>query len=160
MNRSSTHLSCVILADRSSVYRALIDARDVSHWMVPDGMTGHVHVFDAREGGGFRISLVYDAPTSAGKSDSQTDTYHGHFVRLVPDELVVEVMEFETADASMAGEMTVTFTLRDVEGGTRLDAVHNNVPPGILPDDNETGWRMSLDRLKRLVEARRSSSAD
>jgi hypothetical protein len=28
---------------------------------VPDGMTCHVHAFDAREGGSFRISLTYDA---------------------------------------------------------------------------------------------------
>jgi hypothetical protein len=31
--------------------------------MVPESMTSHVHSFEAREGGEFRISLTYDAPT-------------------------------------------------------------------------------------------------
>ena len=73
---------------------------------------------------------------------------------MVPDdEVVVEVMEFETADDSMRGEMTVTFTLTDADGGTDVLAVHDNLPPGLSPADNETGWRMALDKLAALVEA-------
>lgn len=138
-------------ASRDRVYRALIDARAVVTWMVPDGMTSEVHAFDAREGGAFRISLTYDAPTATGKTSAHTDTYHGRFVRLVPNEQVVEVMEFETDDPAMRGEMTVTYTLTDADGGTELRAVHEGVPPGVSPADNETGWRMSLDKLETLV---------
>jgi len=61
-------------------------------------------------------------------------------------------MEFETADATMRGEMTVTFTLSEADQGTDLVAVHENVPPGVSPADNETGWRMSLAKLATLVE--------
>ena len=50
-------------------------------------MTSHVHEFEAREGGSFRISLTYDAPTGTGKSAAHTDTYHGRFVKLAPDYL-------------------------------------------------------------------------
>lgn len=151
---SSTRVSCHIHAPRAAVYRALLDARAVENWMVPTGMTSQVHEFDAREGGRFRISLTYDEPSAAGKSSAHTDTYHGRFVKLVPDQLVVEVMEFETEAQDMRGEMTVTFTLTDADGGTELVAEHDNVPPGISPDDNELGWRMSLEKLKRLVETR------
>ena len=45
---------------RATVYRALLDADAVETWMVPTGMTSHVHAFDPREGGAFRISLTYD----------------------------------------------------------------------------------------------------
>jgi hypothetical protein len=62
-------------------------------------------------------------------------------------------MEFETADEAMRGEMTATFTLVEADGGTELLAVHDNVPPGVAPADNELGWRMSLAKLARLVEA-------
>lgn len=79
--------------------------------------------------------------------------YHGRFVTLVPDQQVVEVMEFETTDPAMRGAMTVTFTLTDADGGTDVRAVHDNLPPGIAPADNETGWRMALDNLAALVEA-------
>ena len=139
---------------RPVVYRALLDAGAIAVWMVPDGMTSHVHAFDAREGGSFRISLTYREPTQTGKSSAHTDTYHGRFVKLVPDEGVVEVMEFETADPGMRGEMTVTFTLTDADGGTDIHAIHEDLPPGLSAVDNEAGWRMSLDKLAAFVEAR------
>ena len=88
-----------------------------------------------------------------GKTTAHTDTYHGHFVKLVPDEQIVEVMEFETADPAMRGEMTVTFTLTDAGGGTEISAVHDRLPPGLSPADNETGWREALAKLAALVEA-------
>jgi uncharacterized protein YndB with AHSA1/START domain len=83
-------------------------------------MTCHVHAFDAREGGSFRISLTYDAQTGSGKTSAHTDTYHGRFVKLVPNEQIVEVDEFETEDPALRGAMTVTITLADANGGTDL----------------------------------------
>jgi uncharacterized protein YndB with AHSA1/START domain len=83
-----------VKAPRAMVYRALLDARAVATWKVPTGMTSHVHAFDAREGGCFRVSLTYDEPTGTGKTTAHTDTYHGHFVKLVPNEQVVEMVEF------------------------------------------------------------------
>ncbi|MCB0126969.1 MAG: SRPBCC domain-containing protein, partial [Caldilineaceae bacterium] len=130
---TTTRLTQHINAARPQVYQALIDPTSVMTWMVPDGMTSHVHEFAARVGGRFRISLTYDAPTDIGKTTAQTDTYHGHFVELVPNERVVETMEFESDDPTMQGEMTVTFTLFEVDGGTDLLADHDNVPPGIAP---------------------------
>ncbi len=151
--RASRHVN----ASRANVYRALLDARAVATWMVPSGMTSHVQMFDAREGGLIRISLTYDEPTGIGKTTAHTDTYHGHFVKLVPNAQVVEVLEFETADPAMRGEMTVTFTLIDAEGGTDVLAIHDNLPPGLSPADNETGWRMALDKLAAFVEPGRQT---
>lgn len=150
---SSTRIQVRIRAPRPRVYRALLDARAVRTWMVPDGMSSHVHAFDAREGGIFRISLTYDAPTGTGKTTAHTDTHHGRFVKLVQDEQVVEVVEFETSDPTMRGEMTIAITLADADGGTDVLAVHDGLPPGISPADNELGWRMSLGKLAALVEA-------
>ena len=128
---SSTRISCHINALRAAVYRALLDPLAVAKWKVPDGMTAHVHTFDAREGGVFRISLTYDAPTDSGKTTTNTDTYHGRFVKLVPNEQVVEVDTFETADSALQGEMTSSITLADADGGTDLFAVHEGLPPGL-----------------------------
>src|SRR6266404_6127287 len=150
---SSTRISQRINAPRAIVYRALLDADGVAKWKVPTGMTCHVHTFDAREGGSLRISLTYDAPAGAGKTTAHTDTYHGRFVKLVPNEQVVYVAEFETTDPALRGEMTITITLADAEGGTDLLAVHDGLPPGVPLADNETGWRMSLAKLAALVEA-------
>jgi uncharacterized protein YndB with AHSA1/START domain len=150
---SSTRVSRHVRAPRARVYRALVDADAFAKWRVPDGMTSHVHAFDGREGGTFRISLTYDAPTGAGKTPAHTDTYRGRFVKLVQNERVIEVVEFETADLALRGEMTITITLADADGGTELLAVHDGLPPGLSPADNETGWRMALAKLAALVEA-------
>jgi uncharacterized protein YndB with AHSA1/START domain len=117
-------------------------------------MTCHVHEFDSREGGYFRVSLTYDSPAAMGKTTAHTDTYHGRFVKLVPNKQVIEVDEFETTDPGLRGEMTITITLTDVEGGgTNILAVHEGLPPGLASADNEEGWRMALAKLAKLVEA-------
>jgi uncharacterized protein YndB with AHSA1/START domain len=120
-------------ADRHDVPRACI--RRARGWLFPD------------------LSLTYEAPTRTGKTTAHTDTYHGRFVKLVPNEQVVEVDEFETEDPALRGEMTITITLADADGGTDLFAVHDGLPRGVSPADNETGWRMALAKLAALVEA-------
>jgi uncharacterized protein YndB with AHSA1/START domain len=151
---TTTELTRLIRAPRAAVYRALLDAEDVRRWMVPDGMTSEVHTFDAREGGGFRISLTYTTPGAAGKTSAHTDTHHGRFVRLVPDTEVVQVVEFETDDPRMQGEMTISYSLGDADGGTVLVGRHENLPPGVSAADNELGWSMSVGKLAALVEGR------
>jgi uncharacterized protein YndB with AHSA1/START domain len=155
---SSTRITRLIKAPRATVYDALIDPAAVARWRVPAAMTAHVHEFDAREGGALRISLTYDAPERAGKTAGRTDTYHGRFVKLVPNELVVEAVEFETDDPALRGEMTITISLHDADGGTELVAVHDQLPSGVSPADNELGWHESLTRLAALVEPRGASA--
>ncbi len=153
----STQISRHVSASRPAVYRALLDAGAIAKWRVPAGMTSPVHEFDPREGGGFRVSLTYDAPVGTGKSAPHTDTYHGHFVKLVPNEQVVEVFEFETADPALRGTMTMTTTLTDADGGTDVLVVHEGIPDGVPAADNETGTRMALASLAQLVEANERS---
>ena len=154
---STTRVTRHIRAPRAAVYGALLDPESVRRWMVPDGMTSEVHTFDAREGGTFRISLTYEEPTDTGKTTAQTDTFHGRFARLLPDTEVVQVVEFETDDPALQGAMTITYTLADRDGGTDLVGVHEDLPPGVPPADNELGWRISVDKLARLVEHGRAT---
>lgn len=149
---TATWTSREIRASRGRVYRALLDPEAVARWRFPEGMTCVVHSFEPREGGAFRVSLTYCAPTDAGKTSSQTDTYAGHFARLVPDREVVEVIEFETADPELAGEMTMTTVLGDAAGGTEVTVHHEGIPPGVSVEANELGTRMALDNLAALLE--------
>jgi uncharacterized protein YndB with AHSA1/START domain len=139
----------VLRAERAVVFRALTDPAMIARWRFPDGMTS---VIEQQDDGTFRVTLTYESPDGQGKTTARSDTYRGRFTRLVPDELVVEVDEFETTDPLFAGEMTMTITLREEDGGTELTAVHEGVPAGVPPEDNELGWRMALDRLATLVE--------
>ncbi|MGW2958620.1 SRPBCC family protein [Streptomyces sp. NPDC001220] len=151
---TSTRVTRRVQAPPAAVYRALLDPEAVAAWRTPDGMTARVHAFDAREGGEFRVSLDYDDPGRAGKSGGHTDTYRGRFARLVPDRLVVEVIDFETADDAVRGTMTMTTSLTAAGGGTDIEVLHEGVPEGVRPEDNELGTRMALDNLARLVEGR------
>ena len=139
------------------MYAALIDPGAVQRWMVPDGMTSEVHTFDAREGGEFSISLTYDDPGAAGKTSGGTDSFHGRFVRLVPDTEVVQAVAFDTDDPTVAGEMTITYRLTTAGDGTDVTGIHEDLPPGVSPEDNELGWSMSLAKLATLVEATQTS---
>jgi uncharacterized protein YndB with AHSA1/START domain len=149
---SSTRVSQRVKAPRAAVYRALLDPKAVAAWRVPNGMTSEVHAFDAREGGSFRVSLTYDAPTGTGKTTAHMDTYHGHFVELVANERVVEVIEFETTDPGLVGQQRITTTLSDADGGTDVVVVHDGLPPSVPIGDNELGTRLSLAKLAELVQ--------
>jgi uncharacterized protein YndB with AHSA1/START domain len=146
---STTRVSTQLRAPRDAVYRALTDPETIARWRVPDGMATAV---ERLGDDGFRMTLTYETPDQQGKSTVHSDVYRARFTRLVPDELVVEVDEFDTDDPALAGEMTMTVTLREHDGGTELSAVHAGVPPGVNPADNELGWRMALARLAALVE--------
>jgi uncharacterized protein YndB with AHSA1/START domain len=146
---STLEISRLLKAHPDAVYRALTDPAAIARWRFPDGMTSLVEPQDDE---GFRVTLTYETADGQGKTTSRSDSYLGRFTELVPGERVVEVDEFETADPLFAGEMTMTITLRQQDAGTELTAVHEGVPPGIPPEDNELGWRMALDRLAALVE--------
>ena len=148
----STRICYHVNAAREKVYRALIDADAITKWKFPLGMTCVVHSFEGYEGGTFRISLTYDESAEIGKTSEHTDTYHGRFVKLVANEQVVEADEFETEDPGLQGEMTISITLSDADGGTDIFAMHDGLPPKLSATDNESGWRMALAKLADLLE--------
>ena len=150
----TTKVSRIIKAPRPQVYRALLDPEAVPTWLHPEGMSCQVHAFEPREGGRFHLSLTYLEPSQAGegKTSDRTDAFRGRFVRLVPDQLVVEAIEFDSSSDRFSGEMTITISLEDVAGGTRITWLHEGVPEAISPRDNEAGSTMALENLARLLE--------
>ena len=154
MTRAGTQVSRIIKAPRRAVYKACLDPAALARWRVPDNMTARVHVFDAHEGGTYRMSLTYKDPTQSpgGKSSEDTDTFQGQFVELVPDEKIVEAITFESDDPGFSGEMKMTTRLADADGGTEVTILCQGLPAGVRPEDNETGTRQSLRKLAALLE--------
>jgi uncharacterized protein YndB with AHSA1/START domain len=74
----------------------------------------------------------------------------------VPNEQVVETFEFETAAPELRGQMTMTTTLADADGGTHVSIVHDGIPDAVPAADNEMGTRIALDKLAILVEGNRN----
>lgn len=46
--------------------------------------------------------------------------------------------------------MVVTFEAED--GGTAVSILFKDIPPGIRPEDNESGTQSTLEKLARYVE--------
>ena len=152
----SLRVSRIIKAPRAKIYQALLDPEAVAAWMAPDSLRGRVHHFEAWEGGQFRISLMSQNPDDGqrGKTSDDTDTYHGRFVELIPNEKIVEAIEFESPEPGRAGEMRMTVTLAEVAGGTEVALVYENMRASIRLEDNERGSREALGKLAALMEGR------
>jgi uncharacterized protein YndB with AHSA1/START domain len=137
--QASTRVTEIIKAPRKAVYQACLDPDSVAAWRAPDNMKGHVHAFDAREGGTFRMSLTYQDPkhSPGGKTSEDTDTFQGKFIELVPDEKIVEVIKFESRDPRFAGEMKITTSFTDTDEGTEITVLCQDIPAGIRLEDNE-----------------------
>ncbi|MBC7814776.1 MAG: SRPBCC family protein [Burkholderiales bacterium] len=150
----STRVSQIIKAPREVVYRAFLEPDAVASWLPPDGMTGHVHTFEPREGGKFRLSLTYKNPAESlgGKSSADTDTVEGTFAELLPNEKIVWVSEFESDQPEFAGEMKITWSLADADGRTEVTALCEDIPTGIRLEDNEMGSKSSLQNLAAFIE--------
>jgi len=71
---------------------------------------------------------------------------------MVPNERIVEAVEFITEDPAFSGEMTITTTLTGVPKGTEVTILCENVPVGIGPDDHEQGMTSSLENLAAFTE--------
>src|SRR5262245_6575466 len=123
-------------------------------WLPPGDMTGEIHAFDSRVGGGYRMSLFYPPTERAfrGKTSEREDMLSVRFVELSPPRRIVETVSFHTTDPTLLGQMTLVATFDEVSGGTQVTLAFENLPPGLRPEDNEAGARLSLDQLARRVE--------
>ena len=153
-SRGSTLNSKLIKASPAAVYRAFTDPAALAVWLAPEGMSGTVHRFDARAGGGYQMSLYYPASeqTARGKTSAREDRYTARFVELTPPRRIVEAITFDSVDPAFAGEMIMVVTLEAEDGGTRVSILFKDLPPGIRPEDNEAGTQSSLEKLARYVE--------
>jgi uncharacterized protein YndB with AHSA1/START domain len=149
-----TRTSRVIKASREALYRAFTDPAALAVWLAPDEMTGHVHEFDARVGGGYRMSLFYPAAEHGyrGKTAEREDRFTARFVELTPPSRIVQAITFDSTDPSFVGEMTMVVTLEERDGGTEVTILFERIPPGIRPEDNDAGTRSSLEKLARYIE--------
>jgi uncharacterized protein YndB with AHSA1/START domain len=152
--------SRIIAAPRSAVYAALVEQDALAAWLPPDGMRASFERFDPRPGGSYRLTLTYqDAADAAGKTTTDTDVVEGRFVELVPDVRVVQAVDFASDDPAFAGTMTMTWRLTDVEAGTLVEFIADDVPAGISAEDHATGLASSLANLAAHLSWSRSSAS-
>jgi uncharacterized protein YndB with AHSA1/START domain len=153
-SRASTRNSKWIKATPEALYGAFTDPAALAVWLAPGDMTGEIHRFDCRVGGGYQMSLYYPSSekTFRGKTKDREDRYTARFVELTPPSRIVEAITFDAVDAAFSGEMIMVVTFEAEDGGTTVSIVFKDIPSGIRPEDNEAGTQSSLEKLARYVE--------
>ncbi|HEY3696194.1 SRPBCC domain-containing protein [Phenylobacterium sp.] len=151
----TTSVSRVIRAAPEDLYAAFLDPAALLAWLPPGRMTGRMHAFEACVGGGYRMSLFYPADEQAfrGKSAEREDRVDVRFVELSPPHRIVQTAVFDTPDPALQGEMWMVTTFEPVPGGAKVAIRHENLPPGLRPEDDQAGSQISLDQLARWIEA-------
>ena len=143
---STTQNSKFINAPPEALYRVFTDPEALAVWLAPSEMTGKVHSFDLRVGGGYRMSLFYPSSEKEfrGKTSEKEDRFTSRFVELSPPKRIVQAITFESSDPAFAGEMIMDVAFEAEAGGTRVTVLFKNIPSGILPEDNEAGTQLTL----------------
>jgi len=132
----------VFAAQPERVYKAFVDADALVKWLPPNGFTAKCHSFDAKVGGGYRMSFTN---FTTGKGHSFAVKY----TELTPHERIRHMDKFD--DANLPGEMTVTITFKKVSVGTELNIVQEGIPDVIPTEACYLGWQDSLVLLEKLV---------
>ena len=144
----------MIRAAPEALYLAFVDRDALVEWLPPAEMTGEIHAFDARVGGGYRMTLRYPSTGDhvPGKTSAHEDAVDVRFLELSPPHRIVESVRFDSADPAFGGEMRLTVTIEPVDGGSEVTLAFDDIPPGVRPEDNDTGARESLTQLARRFE--------
>ncbi len=138
------------------VFAALVDRDALETWLPPDGMTGRFERFDPSPGGSYRLVLTYREPGgSRGKSSADSDVVEVRYLDIVPDDRVVQAVDFVADDPALAGTMTMTWTVCADGDGTRVEIIADDVPDAISAEDHAVGLASSLDNLAGFIEPHR-----
>lgn len=140
---NKVQLHRILSASPERVYRAFIDPHALVKWLPPHGFTAKVHEFDARVGGGYKMSFT-------NFSTKHSHSFSVKFDIMKPGELLKHTDKFD--DPNLPGEMQVTVTFRKVMCGTELIVTQEGIPAAIPIEMCYLGWQQSLNVMAQLVE--------
>ncbi|KAI5912128.1 SRPBCC family protein [Thauera sp. 2A1] len=143
MPTGTVHLHRVLRTTPDKVYRAFTHGAALAKWLPPHGFICHVHHFDGKVGGTFKMSFE-------NFSTGHRHSFGGEYVKLTPGEVVEYTDRFD--DPNLPGEMRVTVKLREVSCGTDVHIEQAGIPEAIPVEACYLGWQESLFQLASLVE--------
>ncbi|AIC93098.1 SRPBCC domain-containing protein [Shouchella lehensis] len=151
--RRTDSASRIIVASPQTIYQSFLYPQALVSWLPPEGMSGHIDMFDPREGGTYRLTLTYEMDHSnPGKTSENTDVSQVKFLELVPNKRIVQSVKFHSDDQEFLGEMKQTWLLESISEGTKVTIICENVPEGIRKEDHDTGLRSTLENLATFTE--------
>jgi uncharacterized protein YndB with AHSA1/START domain len=132
-------------APRSLVFKAWTDPEHMARWFGPKGFTSTVvGKIDVRPGAPYRIHMR--------GPDGDDHWSQGVYRELVEPERLVFAGCWADAEGQPKGpETTVTVTLEDLEGKTRLTLRQRIFESVTARDAHRGGWTSSLERLAEYL---------
>src|SRR5690554_1586849 len=154
MDRTSIN-SKEIQADIETVWNAFTEKKALEYWLAPYGMTGKIHDFDLKVGGGYEMSLYYKDNKTQGKTSGNEDRFSATFTEIKPFERIVQTINFQSDNSKFKDEMTMQVQLDKLDtNSTKVTIIFRNIPTGIDPKDNEDGTEQSLQNLAKFIESK------
>lgn len=140
-------------APRELVFKAWSSSEYLSKWYVPEGCATTIFNFEFKQGGIFHHKVR--------SIEGEGCIFNGEFLEIIENEKIVYILRFcnekgniiSAAEAKMEGpdETTVTVTLEDYEGKTKL-TLHQTVSEEWAKKmGSYNGWLEILDNLKNYL---------
>lgn len=148
-------ISRIFATSPGTLYQAFMSPESLIKWMPPAGMTGKMDHFEPKVGSGYRMTLTYEEEhASPGKTLDDTDTVEVTFLMLIPNKKIAATANFETNLPDLVGQILMTWYFEEVQAGTKVTIIMENVPVGILKADHIEGLNSTLDNLEKFIQSK------
>ncbi|MGH6873775.1 MAG: SRPBCC family protein [Aestuariivirgaceae bacterium] len=131
-------------AEREKVFRAWTDQKLLAQWMAPGDMTIPSATVDAREGGGYRITMR--------AKEGKELTVSGQYCEVKPAERIVMTWAWEEEQGH--GPVTcITIELKPSGKATEMRFHHALFEDKDTRNSHRSGWQSIFDKLARWCKA-------
>ena len=145
-------LSRTIRAPRERGFAAFASAEELKRWFGPGECFVADGEMDFRVGGEYRLAMI--------TSDFGGVDLVGTFREIVPCERLVYTWEGCNNENMRWGQMLVTVTFSEVDGGTEVNLHHAGMPAAEVCEGHRVGWDGSFDKLNRCYGGGEESSTN
>lgn len=130
------------------VFAAWSDPRLIAQWFGAPGYTVRTCSADLRVGGRYQITLT--APNGAELQ------HHGEYLEIEPPRRLVFTWELDNQDCpgsrGVCVSSLVSLDLREQDGGTYLQLLHERLPTASARQGHRQGWQACLDSLSQWLD--------
>jgi glutathione S-transferase len=147
-------LTRVIKAPRPRVFDAWIRPATIRQWFAPEKMVTTAAETDPVVGGAYAISMQGTLEDAKAERPSQSKNHvssvSGTYTKISP----YDIIQFTWAPNWAPAEISrVTLHFRDVEGGTELKLVHDQIASDSSCQGYTQGWTGCLNKLETFMSA-------
>lgn len=132
-------MSCLFNVKVDRVFQAWTDPRNMSQWMGPGTVTCESADIDLQIGGKYRLAM---------RTDDGVMIAFGEYREIEADSKLVFTWQWEGGGYT---DSLVTLIFTELQGQTRLQLVHRELPDASVAEHHGQGWAGSLTKLEQFL---------